>query len=171
MEWLLLAGLVIMWAALLLPPPKRKRAATYGDLAMFMQPGRRVIMPERGQRFLGSARPRARARERRRRVFTVMLEALGLTFLIGLVPPLRAMWTVTAIIAALLLLYVWMLVRLRTDAAHGGSAARAPGSVRRARPVMPPIETPQFPVVESADGRRVVVISDPAVRRRAPVAG
>ena len=170
MDWLLLAGLVIMWAALLLPPPRRKRTTTYGDLAMFTN--RRVIMPEPGQPFLGSGRPRARARERRRRVFTVMLEALGLTFRIGLFPPLRAMWTVSAVVAGLLAIYVWMLIRMKAER-DAGRVPAAPDSfpVRVSRPAMAPIQQPQFPIIEDAYGRRVVVISDPAVRRRTQVAG
>jgi hypothetical protein len=168
-DWLLLAGLVIMWAALLLPLPKRKRTTTYGDLAMFTN--RRVIMPEPGQPFLGSGRTRARARERRRRVFTVMLETLGLTFLIGLFPPLRAMWSVSAVVAGLLVIYMWMLIRMKAEREAGRSAAPAAGPIPVSRAATPSIQQPQFPVVEDAHGRRVVVISDPAVRRRAPVAG
>ena len=59
------------------------------------------------------ARARARARERRRRVFVFLLEAAGLSFLIGLVPPLRGMWLATAMLLGLLVLYTWVLIRLK----------------------------------------------------------
>ena len=102
MEWLPLAVLGIMWVAFLLPI--RSRASTpqgsVGDFERRMEllaqaethgtEGRWIVTPRKGVRFMGPAeRTRARARERRRQVFTFMLEAIGITFLIGLVPPLR----------------------------------------------------------------------------------
>lgn len=144
---------------------------------MFSEPGRRVIMPDRGEPFLGTTgRARARAVARRRRVFTVMLETLGLTFLIGLVPPLRAMWFVSAVLAALLVVYVWMLLRLRGGREIGRTApaSRLPATTpiaRTAAAAMAAVTAPEYPVVQTADGRRVVVISDSALRRPTHVAG
>jgi hypothetical protein len=76
--------------------------------------GRWIVTPRKGMAFVGSKeRAKERARERRRRVFVFMLESIVLTFLIGLVPPLRTMWYATAVLLALLGVYVWMLVSLK----------------------------------------------------------
>ena len=59
--------------------------------------GRWIVTPRKGARFIGDAeRRRARVRDRRRRVLVFLIEAIGVTFLIGLVPPLRVVWNVTA---------------------------------------------------------------------------
>jgi Ca2+/Na+ antiporter len=76
--------------------------------------GRWIVTPRKGVRFLGpKERHRARARERRRRVFVFLLETIGITFLIGVVPPLRVMWWVAAAFVAMLFLYSWLLVAIR----------------------------------------------------------
>jgi hypothetical protein len=81
-------------------------------------PGRWVLTPRKGERFLGSRdRKRIRVRRRRRQVFSVLVEATGLTLLIGLFPPLRLMLVGTGILAFVLLLYVGLLMKLRTDEA------------------------------------------------------
>jgi hypothetical protein len=89
-------------------------------------------MPRRDDRFLGpGGRARARARERRRQVFSVLIQAIGLTGLIGAFPPLRAMWVVTAALLGVLGAYVYLLIRLRTaqpaPAASIGSAQNGTG--------------------------------------------
>ena len=87
-------------------------------------PGRWVLMPRQDERFVGKgSRSRVRARERRRRVLTVLGEATGFTALIGAFPPLRPMWFLSAVFAILLLGYVSLLLRLRTVRA---SKFRAP---------------------------------------------
>jgi hypothetical protein len=53
-----------------------------------------------------------RARLRRRRVFYFLLEAMGLTFLIGLFPPLRPFWYAAAALCGMLVLYVTLLLTL-----------------------------------------------------------
>ena len=126
MEWLPLAVLGIMWAAFLLPT--RGRAPTpqgsVGDFERRMEllaqaethgtEGRWIVTPRKGMRFMGpTERHRARARERRRQVFIFLLESIGITFMIGLVPPLRVAWTVTALFAALLGVYVWLLLTIK----------------------------------------------------------
>lgn len=118
-------------------------------------------MPRQGERFLGpSSRARARARERRRRVFTVLLETVGLTALIGLFPPLRAMWILTGILLVVLGAYVGMLLRLR-------AASSTPTLATAAREVpAPPVSEPAFAVRREGD-RRVVVISSSNLRSRA----
>lgn len=59
------------------------------------------------------SRSRVRARERRRRVLTVLGEAIGFTALIGAFPPLRPMWFLTAIFGVVLCVYVLLLLRVR----------------------------------------------------------
>jgi hypothetical protein len=84
--------------------------------------GRWIVTPRKGARFMGQAqRNRARTRERRRQVFTFMLESIAITFLIGLVPPLRVAWAVTGAFVALLAVYVWLLLTIK----HRESTYRA----------------------------------------------
>ena len=126
MEWLPLAVLGIMWVAFLLPA--RSRASTsqgsVGDFERRMEllaqaethgtEGRWIVTPRKGVRFMGPVeRTRARARERRRQVFTFMLEAIGITFLIGLVPPLRVAWGLSGGLVALLAVYIWLLLTIK----------------------------------------------------------
>ena len=137
MGWLLLAALVIMWAAFLIPS-LRGSSRTMTDksmkdfernmnmLAETESQGRWIVTPRKGTTFVGRrARAQARARERRRRVLVVLIESLALTALIGLVPPLRAMWYATAILLVLLGGYVWALVTMRTRTAEARGPARA----------------------------------------------
>jgi hypothetical protein len=94
-------------------------------------PGRWVLVPSKDERFLGSgARAYVRARDRRRAVFMVMIEALGITTLIGLVPPLRLMWIGSAVIGCGLLAYCAMLLKLKAQ--FEADVMQAP---RRAVPV------------------------------------
>ena len=109
-------------------------------LAETESPGRWIVTPRKGTTFIGlRARAQARARERRRRVLIVLIESLVLTALIGLVPPLRAMWYASAILLVLLGGYVWALIAMK---AQGGefdparpreTAATAPVSPRPTR--------------------------------------
>jgi hypothetical protein len=136
MGWLLLIGLGIVWAAFLFPQ-KRSRTSTFAieefnrDMSRLADTerstGRWIVAPRKDVRFMGGEeRARCRTIARRRRFFVVLLEALGLTFLIGLFPPLRGMWFATAIIAALLAMYVWMLVQAKQE--EGGQATQARGA-------------------------------------------
>ena len=142
MDWLLLGGLCIMWAAFLIPTGRRRHAgkSSVDDFERRMEllaqaevhgtNGRWIVTPRKGVRFLGpQERQRSRARERRRKVFVVLIEAIVLSFLIGLVPPLRVVWYVSAGLAGLLLLYMWLLVSIK---ARAGASARA--RARRGRP-------------------------------------
>jgi hypothetical protein len=109
-------------------------------LAETESPGRWIVTPRKGTTFIGlRARAQARARERRRRVLIVLIESLVLTALIGLVPPLRAMWYATATLFVLLAGYVWALLTMKAQAdAHDPArprktAATAPASPRPTR--------------------------------------
>ena len=147
MDWLLLGALGIMWIAFLVPSKRRRPspATTVVDFERRMEllaqaesngdAGRWIITPRKGVRFVGSAeRRRVRARDRRRQVFTFLLESIGITFLIGLVPPLRVVWTVTAILGALLLAYVYLLITIKQREPHPDAqlhAARVPERTKR----------------------------------------
>ena len=162
MSWLPLVGLGIMWAACLVPRRRKgSEARTVRDFEHRMEllasaevhgtQGRWIVTPRKGVRFLGpKERQRARARERRRRVFVFLLESIAITFLIGLVPPLRVMWWVTGGFAGALLLYAWLLVALKQRSADPRGRIRA---------------TPAIPAAASlrsagsryvADGRRAL---------------
>ena len=153
MDWLLLAALGIMWVAFLLPSRRRPRPphASVGEFEYGMEllaqaeaqgaSGRWIVTPRKGARFVGTAeRKRVRARDRRRQVFTFLLESIGITFLIGVVPPLRQVWTVTMVLGVLLGIYVWLLLAMKQQAtqahparpgARGPGAGVAPGCVPR----------------------------------------
>ena len=150
MSWLMLAALGMMWAAFLLPTRKGSPSDSVKDFERNMElladtddrgRGRWIVTPRKGMAFVGPrAREHVRARERRRRVLVFLLESIVLTFLIGLVPPLRDMWFATAALSALLLIYVWMLVsikqrgvevRSRERARAAGAPANAPSAPQR----------------------------------------
>jgi hypothetical protein len=130
--WLLLAALVIMWAAFLIPSWRGSPDKSMKDfernmdiLAETESQGRWIVTPRKGTTFIGRrARSQARARERRRRVLVVLIESLVLTALIGLVPPLRAMWYATAILLVLLGGYVWALLTMKMRSAEARGPAR-----------------------------------------------
>jgi hypothetical protein len=147
MGWLLVAGLCLVWAAFLLPGRRRSPDRSVEEFERRMElladterggQGRWIVTPRKGMAFIGPReRARERARERRRRVFVFLIESIGLTGLIGLVPPLRAMWYATGVLLALLGLYAWLLVSLKARSAEARSfaRARAGGSDAPARPV------------------------------------
>lgn len=144
MQWLLLAVLVIMWAAFLVPVGrKRSDARSVQDFEHRMEllahaevhgtNGRWIVTPRKGVRFLGPReRRQARARARRRRVFVVLIEAIGLALLIGIAPPLRPAWYAAAVLGGLLLVYVWVLLLIKARAAAAPARPAEP-AVRPAR--------------------------------------
>ncbi len=153
MGWWLLAALGIMWAAFLVPRGRRRHTpqASVDDFEHRMEllaqaearggSGRWIVTPRKGVRFVGTAeRKRARARERRRQVFSFLLESIAITFLIGLVPPLRALWSATAVLGVLLATYVWLLLAMKHQhpEAHPHEQARAVNErpVARSRPAV-----------------------------------
>jgi hypothetical protein len=128
---MLLAALGIMWVAFLMPVDRHRLephegvedfehrmellalAETYGT------EGRWIVTPRKGVSFVGPAeRQKARARERRRKVLVFLLEAIGFTFLIGLVRPLRVSWSLTAVLVVVLGLYLWLLVSMKHQASQ-----------------------------------------------------
>lgn len=117
MDWLALAVLGIIWGVLLVPGSSRRqspnplRRPVAVEQEEFRHPGRWILSPRRGARFLGRhQRAKLRARERRRRVFLFLLELIGITGLIGLFPPLRGMLAVTAFFVLLLASYAGLVV-------------------------------------------------------------
>ncbi|MGZ8565961.1 MAG: hypothetical protein ACXWXS_02800 [Actinomycetota bacterium] len=161
MEWLLLAAFGIMWVALLIPIfRERSEGRSVQDFETRMEllahagvhgtSGRWIVTPRKGIRFLGpQERQRARARERRRRVFVFLLESIGLTLLIGAVPPLRAAWYVSVGLGVLLLLYVWLLLSMKQHASHPHDVARAARVPQQKVPT--PAPTPRY-VAEGRTG-------------------
>jgi hypothetical protein len=143
MDWLPIAVLGIIWAAFLLPWPRRGRASRqFPDLREDVelqkdathQPGRWVLAPKKGSRFVGSReRARLRARERRRRIVVVLLEAVGLTGLIGIFPPLRPMLFITAILALMLVSYLALVAVM---VSRGGLDAEMPAGIAVHRPAV-----------------------------------
>lgn len=124
LTWLLLAVLGIIWAALLIPSRSRSPKSSVEDFEQRMNllaeanraaPGRWVLIPRKGQRFMGADRERARVRRRRRQVFMVLLESTGLTLIMGIFPPFRIMLGVTVFLVFVLLVYMATLVKLRAE--------------------------------------------------------
>jgi hypothetical protein len=143
-SWLLLAALGIMWAAFLLPTWRRYPANTVKDFERNMDllaetegsgQGRWIVTPRKGTTFVGPrARAQARARDRRRRILVVLIESIVLTGLIGLVPPLRAMWYATAVLLVALGAYLWLLVSMKSSSGASRPAqVLAPVTARPAR--------------------------------------
>jgi hypothetical protein len=124
-DWLLLAALGIIWCGFLLPTGRRRgprrsiedherRMELLASAEVNGTTGRWIVTPRKGVRFLGpQERHRARARERRRRVFVALMEGIGLTLLIGAAPPLRVVWYASAGLGALLFVYVWLLLAIK----------------------------------------------------------
>jgi uncharacterized iron-regulated membrane protein len=142
LDWLLLAGLGIIWAAFLLPTGSRRQHSPNTSVEEFEknmdlladtertnEQGRWVITPKKGTAFLGPReRERARTRMRRRHVLTFLMEATGITFLIGLFPPLHGMWLLAGMFGLALAGYVALLIRLKeieSGKARGHDRVRA----------------------------------------------
>jgi hypothetical protein len=156
MDWLALAVLVIIWGVLLLPGPASREAPSplrgimSSDQQTFQHPGRWILSPKRGARFVGPRnRARLRARERRRRVYLFLLELIGVTGLIGMFPPLRGMLVVTVFIGLLLVVYTGMVVWSTRTPPVTGEAPSPPDVVL----VLPDPEPDPF---LQAQDRRVV---------------
>ena len=157
MDWVALAVLGLIWAILLLPEPRsRPRSLKMPADQEFRHPGRWVLSPRRGARFVGpNARSRERARERRRRVYVFLLEAIALTGLIGFFPPLRGMLVITAIFVTMLLAYTVLAFRLtRGRAAPASSPAEEPLPARNVV-VLPEIRVTPNLALEEQDRRLV----------------
>jgi hypothetical protein len=136
LSWLFIVGLGIIWASFLLPSkrgtsPVSTVEAFEKKMDMLAEtngasPGRWVLVPRKGERFLGSRdRNRVRVRRRRRQIFSFLLESTGLTLLIGLFPPLRLMLVGTAVLGAIFVLYLGVLMKIKADEAMQVRLARA----------------------------------------------
>jgi hypothetical protein len=145
-DWISLVVLVIIWAALLMPFPRKRvprmpfAPRSEMEHEEFGQPGRWILSPKRSARFVGpGARARMRARERRRRVIVFLAEAIGITLLMGLFPPLRAMLFVSGFLFVLLLLFLGASLRvaLRERAEAPGERAPRPRPAHRPVVVLP----------------------------------
>jgi hypothetical protein len=141
-DWISLVVLVIIWAALLMPFPRKREPKTpfaprsEMDHEEFSYPGRWILSPKRSARFVGSgARSRMRARERRRRVILVLAEAVGITLLMGLFPPLRPMLFVAAFLFVLLVAFLAVSLRMALRERAGTPTRPAP----RPRPAQRPV--------------------------------
>jgi hypothetical protein len=156
----MLAALGMIWAALLLAQersgtPRRTIEGFERDMELLAETGRIgrgrwIVTPRKGTPFIGpQARARQRALERRRRVLVALLESIGLTLLIGLVPPLRAVWYATAALLLLLAAYVWLLRRLK----YQGPRARALERARLVRVPDPPVAESRSRYVTDASSR------------------
>jgi Flp pilus assembly protein TadB len=166
---MLLAALGIMWAAFLVPWGHRKstESRSVNDFEHRMEllanaevhgtTGRWIVTPRKGVRFLGpDDRRRARARDRRRKIFVALLELIVLSFLIGLVPPLRQVWYVTAGLGAALIVYVWGLLSMKGRGAHPRRPAR-PATAPQ------PVPVPSFAVAAPAAADDVFDFEDEPV--------
>jgi len=155
-EWMLLAGLGIMWTAFLVPWGRKKstesrsvnefehRMELLANAEVHGTTGRWIVTPRKGVRFLGpDDRRRARARDRRRKVFVALLELIALSFLMGLVPPLPQVWYVTAALGVVIVVYVWILLSMKARETPAGHSVRTADG-------MQPVATPSFAVAAPA---------------------
>ena len=138
--------LAVVWAAVLVPPWLRNRAdarpadsitAFRRRLSVLERTGpvgsRRVpMMAHRSDvhGYVPAARrtaprtamsamsARARTQRRRRDIFVGMLAAMGASLLLGLIPALRILWVVHALVDGLFITYVALLVHMRNQAAE-----------------------------------------------------
>jgi len=130
MDWILIGALVIIWTAYFFPTRDRRGRARSSvdqferDMGLLEQTekatGRWIVAPRKGEPFVGrQERALARARGRRRKILVFLLEALTLTLVIGIFPPLHGMWIASAALFLMLSGYVWLLVEFK-----GREAAR-----------------------------------------------
>lgn len=164
MDWILLVALIIIWGVVLLP--RGQRGSPRDSIARFEQgmetlahtngapPGRWVLAPKKDEPFIGSQqRVRMRVRERRRQVLTVLGEAIAITGLIGMVPPLRPMWVLTGALLLLGAAYVFMLLQLRAGHSLG---MQSQTQVQQAHEG--PVETPAAAALRVRRDTGVVVL-------------
>lgn len=94
----------------------------------------------------------ARLRARRRRLFTVLLQAFAVTFLVGIMPLFRWMWSVSGVLLLVLALYVWLLLGYAPP--HGPKGRRAPTGTPRP----PARQRTPFPKVQLDDGDDEIIV-------------
>jgi hypothetical protein len=115
--------------------------------------GRWLLVPRKGERFLGARdRKRVRVRRRRRLIFSFLLESTLVTLLIGLFPPLRAMLVGTTVLAVLLVSYVGLLIHIRGMERHQARIERIRRSRRQAEFERVPVEYLRRATAASGNG-------------------
>lgn len=116
MSWLLLAALGMLWAAFLNPT---KKASPEQSVRTFERDMGRLAAGETGAETPARRAPSdpvraaARARARRRLVLGALVQAVIVSFLVGLAPDLRGAWAATGVFLFLLAGYVWLLLATR----------------------------------------------------------
>jgi hypothetical protein len=89
-------------------------------------------------------------------VFVFLLEAIGLTGLIGIFPPLRGMLVVTGMFVMMLVAYAALVVFMkRAGTPVGAQAAEEPTAPRRNVVVLPEIQVTADPALLEQDRRLV----------------
>lgn len=158
--WLFVGVLGIIWFAFLLPYGRCWSSPTSSveefernmDLLAETNgrsPGRWVLIPRKGARFLGARdRSRMRVRRRRRQILAFLVELTLLALIIGLFPPLHRMLVVPVVLGCVLLVYVLALMRIRVVEVDRARALRTRADRAQADPgtpagsvVAPPAET------------------------------
>ena len=142
---MVLLVLAVIWGVVLVPPMLRSRsesrpADSIGNfrhqLSVLRRTGPTVVPAANPLRIPGYAAPtpapryqmaraysrdgarRARTMKRRRDVLFTLVVAMGLTLVLGLLPPFRAVLGLHVLCDVALLAYVALLVRARNDAAE-----------------------------------------------------
>ncbi len=168
MDWILLGVLGIVWMAYVFPTRARHGRARSSvdqferDMGLLEQTekatGRWIVAPRKGEPFVGrQQRARARVRDRRRKILVFLLEALALTLLIGIFPPLHGMWILSGALFLVLAGYVWLLVEFKAREAARPRLARAEGSARVDVPLGPAAPDPDEELPWLRDGDMVHV--------------
>lgn len=141
----------MLWAAFLNPTKKASPAESVREFEIDMGRLAGDVPATTARRPDHAAR---RLRERRRRFFTLLVSAWGLTLIVGIAPPLRRLWLVSGLLMLALAAYVWMLLSERPAGAGVAYAREVP-----ARPRVP------FPDVSLDEQHDEIVV------RRTPRAG
>ena len=181
MGWLLVLGLGIIWVALLFPFRhwKPSPASSVEEFERKMNvlaetngtaSGRWVLMPRKGERFMGTQeRERARVRRRRRKVLVFLVEATALTLLIGMFPPLRRMLVGSAVLGFFLLAYIVLLIKLRADEVARARRRRARARAQGHRRAYEPRAVPTVRMVPAARTAPAARLASSHAGRSAPV--
>ena len=137
LSWLLLVALGMLWAAFLNPTKKASPAESVRAFETDMDRLKSDLLsapphPTAGLRDRSAARLRAR----RRRLFTALVQAFAVTFLVGVMPIFRWMWAVSGVLLFVTALYVWLLLghaapHRRKDHRRAGSPPPRPTTRRR----------------------------------------
>jgi hypothetical protein len=108
---LLLVALGMLWAAFLNPTKKASPAESVRAFETDMDRLKSDLLsapphPTAGLRDRSAARLRAR----RRRLFTALVQAFAVTFLVGIMEIFRWMWALSGVLLLVTAVYVWLLL-------------------------------------------------------------